>query len=512
MAHRLRADAKYFGACYTTAPAATLLLKLALEPEHWNVDWAMPASIRAVRIADLACGSGVLLQAALQTVLDNHVRAAGAQGRRPDLALVHRCLVEHVLFGLDVVPSAIHRAALALRAHQAEVNFPAMQLYTFPIGGRRHPKLGSLEFLFGRQSAVQADLLGGITGPERTTGAGTAIESLEIPRLELCVMNPPFTRSVGGNLLFGHLPKTERSKLQASLKDVVKRHQVRANITAGLGSVFAALGHQLVKPGGHLALVLPRALLSGVAWEDTRKLIGDFYAVRYIVVSHEPGAWNFSENTSLSECLVIAQRLPARVEDIPVKVVNLWRKPRASVEALAYAAAIRVADAPPLVGSIATRELKIGSSKIGEIVQASAARIARGCWNDGVAFAQTELSRTALYLTDGQLYVPSAGVVARVPVRPFGQLGTFGPDVRDVFDGFERTTTVTPYRAVWGHETGAVANMAQAPNAYLHPLVRARRGRPLRDAALLWSRAGRLLIAERFRLNTVRVLSVRSEH
>jgi len=43
-----------------------------------------------------------------------------------------------------------------------------------------------------------------------------------IPDLDLCVMNPPFTRSVIGNLLFGSFPEEERKEMQSALKKVVK--------------------------------------------------------------------------------------------------------------------------------------------------------------------------------------------------------------------------------------------------------------------------------------------------
>jgi len=38
--HRLLGDAKFFGAFYTTVPAATLLLKLTLEPSEFATDWS----------------------------------------------------------------------------------------------------------------------------------------------------------------------------------------------------------------------------------------------------------------------------------------------------------------------------------------------------------------------------------------------------------------------------------------------------------------------------------------
>lgn len=71
--------------------------------------------------------------------------------------------------------------------------------------------------------------------------------------------------------------------MQTALKRVVADEGIPANITAGLGSVFVALGHRRLDDNGQLALVLPRALLSGVAWKETRRLLGNNYHVKYIV-------------------------------------------------------------------------------------------------------------------------------------------------------------------------------------------------------------------------------------
>jgi type I restriction-modification system DNA methylase subunit len=73
--HRLLADAKYFGAFYTTVPAATILLKLTFDPADGDIDWSKLDQIAKLRIADLACGTGTLLKASLQTIVENHVRA-----------------------------------------------------------------------------------------------------------------------------------------------------------------------------------------------------------------------------------------------------------------------------------------------------------------------------------------------------------------------------------------------------------------------------------------------------
>ena len=144
---------------------------------------------------------------------------------------------------------------------------------------------------------------------EKLSGKGEKeFEYAHLPDLDLCVMNPPFTRSVGGNLLSG-LSNKERAKAQDRLKKLVKRYYLKANITAGLGAVFVAVGDSYVKRGGRLALVLPKALVSGVAWEPTRKLLAENYQVEFLVASHDPERWNFSESTSLSEVMLVARKI-----------------------------------------------------------------------------------------------------------------------------------------------------------------------------------------------------------
>lgn len=80
-----------------------------------------------------------------------------------------------------------------------------------------------------------------------------------------------------------------------------------------------------------------------------------------------------------------------------------------------------------------------------------------------------------------------------------------GPDRRDIHDGFTVSRDPTSYPALWGHDSGKVKTLALAPNAHLVPRAKRAPGQPLRRANLLWGRAGRLLIAERLRLNTHRL-------
>jgi len=296
--------------------------------------------------------------------------------------------------------------------------------------------------------------------------------------------------------------------LRAALKKIVAIQGTPANITAGLGSVFVALGHQRLNATGKMSLVLPRALLSGVAWAETRKLLGNNYHVKYIIVSHQFDGWNFSENTELSECLIIADLIFPDSTEQPTRIVNLWTKPRSSVEALTLAA-----ETPKLEGAdldcSGTDELLIGNVKYGEVLQIPAREIRKGNWNEGAAFAQTELGRVAHFLRESQIYVPGRGFIGKQPIARLKDFADIGPDRRDIHDGFRVTQQETEYPALWGHDTASPQTLGQRLNSPLMALAKAKKGRNLRDANLLWSRAGRLLVAERLWLTTTKLVAIR---
>ena len=516
--HRLLTEAKYLGTYYTSVPAATLLLKVALDPERWAVDWSdLEALSDELRIADLACGTGTLLMAAAESVTDNYVRTCAEKGIRPDIGRLHKVLMEDVVYGYDVLPSALHLTASTLAIRAPDIAFQQMQLYSLPLGGP-HRRLGSIEFLRGREVSITVDLFGDAAAHSRVTGMGDAPQPVaSLPDLDLCVMNPPFTRSTGKNLLFGSAPETERKAMQRELQRLLRSPGVHASSTAGLGSVFVAAGDKFLKEGGRMALVLPRALLSGVAWGETRKLLAMRYQLEYLIVSHEPGRWNFSENTNLSEVLVVAQKMYAvqegKAQARDVVCLNLWKNPENMFQGYAVAHALTSGSPPDVEHGQGALEVKVGDVKFAEAVSVPWRSLRQGLWMLPCAFAQSELVRAAHHLIQGRLYLPGVWAKRYIRFCALGQLGKLGPQRRDIHDGFERTGAATPYPAFWGHEAWAVTTLAQTPNAYLSPLPgpKQEKGgqRPLRKVQDLWPRAGHVLIGERLRLNTQRLAAVR---
>jgi len=302
--HKLLADKKYLATYYTRVPSAILLLKLALGDDAFPRRWHDFNDLMDFRIADLACGTGTLLMAAADTLMDNYVRASVKAGKSPNFIDIHRVLTEDIIHGYDVLPSAIHITASTLALRAPEIAFKRMNLFNLPMGGKK-AYLGSLEFLKGKDLRIR-DLFGAHIEAKQVGGDQDIIlADVNIPLLDLCVMNPPYTRSVIGNLLFGSFPEKERASMQSSLKNLVRNRQIQTSITAGLAAVFVALADRYLRSGGRLALVLPKAILSGVSWEPTRELLRQKYYLEYVVASHDPERWNFSESTNLSEVLLL---------------------------------------------------------------------------------------------------------------------------------------------------------------------------------------------------------------
>ena len=508
--HRLLEEAKYLGAYYTAIPSAALLLKLGLRPGQYPLtDWSDLAHIGKFHVADLACGTGTLLMAASDVLLDNYIRECVVKSAKPDLSGFHQTIVQDTVHGYDVLNSAVHLTAstLALRVPDMPIN--VTHLWRMPLGGPKRA-LGTLEFL--ERKATDATLFSEPEDEaEQVVGKkGHHAKPATIPELDLCVMNPPFTRSVGGNLLFGNLPEKERKKMQARLKSIVSRKKVPANITAGLGSVFVALGDRFLKKGGRLCLVLPRALVSGIAWKRTRQLIAEQYDLEYLIVSHEPGRWNFSENTSLSEVMFVAQKSAGKAvrQSARTVCVNLWQQPRTAMESLSLARLLMQAVAPDVEIGHGVMELNVGQKKLGEAVSMPWSALRGVSWNLPGAFAQTELLRVLLHALRGQIYLPGKGVLGQVPLCPLQTLGELSFDRRDIHDGFTLAKGTTHYPAFWCHEAAMVNTLRQHPNQWLQARAQPAHGRPRRDANHLWQKAGKVLLAERMRLNTVRAVTV----
>lgn len=498
--HLLLGDiAKPLGTYYTSVASATLLLRLALQPERWQIDWGTPDAVGAFRLADLACGTGTLLMAAVQAIVDNYLRASPAPNPEGRTRLL-KALLEEGVYGLDVLQSAVHLTAATLALPIPQVMARGMRLYTMPMGfdpQTQAPRFGSIDLLSDAPVAPQLSLYPEYGHEaERATDAQRAPESLKLPPLDLVCMNPPFTRTCGDNLLFGSLPKAERERLQKAFQKWLQQNGVQASITAGLGAVFIAVADRHLKPNGRLAFVLPKALLSGVEWQPSRELLRQHYTLEYLIVSHDPERWNFSENTDLSETLFIACKTS---ETSGTLCLNLWRNPDNPIDALLLAEAVR--HLPPAGTQRAVFDLWLGDSKWGEALFLPPGELEQlPHWLIPCAYAQSELTEALIALHAEHRYGTT-----KLPLAPLHTLGELGPSRNDLWDAFDPVDNPPGFPAYWGRDSEQAQTMSLTPNRYLVKIKTPRRpGRTLRDADSLTARASRLLIAERVRLNTLR--------
>ena len=503
--HWLLHEAKYLGTYYTSVPAATLLLKLTLAAE-WKQDLGDPAELARFKVADLACGTGTLLMAAAQAFSDQYIRTRAASDRplgHQELSTLHRTLMENMLHGYDVLPSAVHLTASTLALLAPDIAFVRMNLFVMPLGiDQGQARLGSLDFLDGREIRTQMALDYSQIETIRTGAAISRETNATLPKLDLCVMNPPFVRSVGGNLLFGSLPD-ERGVLQKDLKKRLKH--LSANATVGLGSVFAALADKHLEVGGRLAFVLPAALASGEAWGPTRQLLADNYHLETVVSSHDAERPNFSENTDLSELLFIARKLDSDEKPGRTTYISLWRNPRSIHEAMHLANAIEHVGSVVGIEESGITGAMSGEGKLAELMTLPAAS-PDDIWL-GALFAQVELLRIAWHLSRGRLSLPGSTEKTPIPLCQLSDLGALGPDRKRIHEGFKVTKSDwTPFPGFWGHKSDEVVTIAQTPNCKLLEWKDSPRGPHY--GSHLWQRAGRILLVERLWPITHSVLAV----
>ena len=514
--HTLLTDAKFKGAYYTSVPAATLLTRLVFQDWPSQVDWSDHEFPASLNVADLACGTGTLLMAVAAEAERRHTNAGGQNA-----AELHKAMVEQALHGYDVQLSAVHFAATSLAMLNPHIEFDRMNLYVMPLGAEgSRVSLGSLDFLGQDEVAVQyalsSDDMGvGTREAERVSSRGSrgANEGVTatLPDLDLAIMNPPFTRSVIGNLLFGSLPASERRRLQNELSRRLKSKE--ASATAGLGAAFVAAASPKLRPGeGRLALVLPVTVCTGPSWSQTRSLIERDFDLDVVITSHDPMRWNFSDSTDLSEALLIATR--RAVGDASTEhrttFVNLWQNPDGVLDAHRIAQAV-TATAPAKIEETGTALLEVDERHVGELVSISASKLAGKIWS-GVQFARVDLVRSALKYQDAhEVWIPGGESTVNIPMCKLDEIGEIGPDVRRLSDGFDRTNSVTAYPAVEGHDTEQRKSLTCSPDGYLSPLAKPKGGQRSGYGERLWKQAGQLLVGARFRLNTARIVAMRSQ-
>ena len=309
MFQTLIADRKFLATFYTLPQSACFLAELAVD--RLGVDWADNGAIEDLRVADFACGTGALLSATQRGIYRRHRRAGGDDKR------LHQAMMERVLVGLDILPSATHLTCSMLSSTHPALVYGESQIHTLPYGiygGRTH--IGALDFLDSEHSFslfATGESLGG-RGVGRHSEHSVTIKD---GSCDLVIMNPPFTRPTNHEAHHANIPvpsfagfKTTHAEQAAMQRKLGRASRTFGSGHAGLASNFMDLAHRKLKDGGVLATVLPFALVRGKAWERTRETLAECYGDIHVTSIANSGGTTraFSADTGMAECLVVATK------------------------------------------------------------------------------------------------------------------------------------------------------------------------------------------------------------
>ena len=511
MFQRLIADRKFLASYYTRSESAALLAELLAR--RLDLDWRDEDTYRGLRIGDLACGTGTLLYAAYEAV-GRRMRRAGL-----DDAALHRGMMEDGLIGADVMPSATHLATSQLASAHPSRTFGRTRVHTMPYGegdrakGEEVIAIGSLEWLEGERQIALFETGGSqVSGAGEDVGARTA--ELRDGELDVCVMNPPFSRSTNHEAEKWDVPapafagfgtsEEEQGRMSAKLAGAYRGREVRmGHGNAGLGSNFLDVAHDKVRPGGWIGFILPSALLSGGAWKDARKALDErFEDVVFVTLANaEPTGRAWSADTHMAETMLLARKRAGEGGgDAKARYVNVRRRPRTEAEALLLADAM---DAPDNQGEL---RLTAGGPPYGSWIDGGLDEGGLGQVRD------TGLCLVARGPARGEVVLPRRTAATRVPTTRLGSLGKRGPVDRDLTGGahngrergpFElrRTPGAAPeYPMLWAHDATRERRMSVGPDAEGVP--KTADDCPERAAAMWEAHASRFHTNRDFRLNS----------
>ena len=499
---RLIADRKYLATYYTLPPSAALLARLAVGKLN-GVDWSDADAIGRLRVGDFACGTGALLSAAYQQIAARYTNAGG------NAENLHQMMMQEVLYGCDVMPSAVHITGATLSGIAPSVRFDNARLYTLAYGRQQDGgvRIGSLELL---QASAAMTLFNTSDPAQRTGSVGEETASqivADIPDagFDLVIMNPPFTSDTKHRDADGQVLNAAFAAFGASVDDQGDMAERLTELAqgshyhghAGLGSAFAEIADKKVRPGGVIALLILFTAINGPSWAKFRRLIAEKYTdVELISIAANGTDMSFSSDTGVAECMVIARRKTDQNRPTErARFVSLRRRPRDFVEAHEVANAI--------LSSAETRHIEDGPyggifiqcgdgiEPDGEILDAPISNYADG-WG-AARLLDAAVAQVAHALTTGRLWLPPQPAAHDLPMALLHQIGRRGLDSQLFISAAHRgpftrsaPSPTADYPALWNHNARRETRMVCAPDWSL----RVRPGAEAR-AAEIWATASR---------------------
>ena len=480
-------DRKLLASFYTMSYPALLFSEMTVS--KLDTDWSDIKQIQNLRIADFAVGTGTLLVTAYKRIAERYM----LHGYNPNQ--LHQIIMEQIMIGCDVDPSAIHITAARLSGEYPDIDYKRTKIYAMPYGltqtnGATEYKLGSLDLLTENKTPTLfgdgTKLVMPLPKPELPRVDTNNLIDIKNNSLDVIIMNPPFTRSTGheaakkgiSNPAFAGLGNDQKAQRQMSkvlkshLSNIKKQQSILASHgNAGLGSNFMDLAHTKLKPGGVLALILPITVISGNAWSNLRQLLAKYYQdIVFISLSaHGKYGRNWSSDTSLSEVMLIAKKNKTEADGNQfARYVMLDQQPQTANEAIAIAQSINQ--------QIKDGDIKIGNNRFGWMITDNL----NNKLGNPSGIKNSDLAILGKNLPTSVLILPQSSPV-KLPLsnlQEFGYVGAYHADI----SGFNADQTARgafdidqledrnaydhiSYPALWSHETELERNMIVTPDS-----------------------------------------------
>ena len=274
---------KPLGAHYTNPNAARLLARLAIRSGD-------------ISVLDPACGSGTLLIAAYRRIFE--------LVRSPNVKKLHTELVEQRITGIDAMAFSAHLAAVGLALQQPlhETNYIRIARADSTRLSPGDPVKATEEVLSSemRQSTLDDEFHSRDHGSPRHKGpvklGRKEPPPFQMKTVDLLIMNPPFTS-------WENMAADYRNELRRIYEYSFGR---LIFLRPSQQLFFLFLAEKFIKPGKSLASVLPLTTFTVHAFHKWLANFLQNWRVQYIIVGL--GRASFSEDTSLTECMIVATK------------------------------------------------------------------------------------------------------------------------------------------------------------------------------------------------------------
>ena len=426
---RLITDRKFIKTYYTRPESVALLSALVL-PEKDFIN-GNPESVKTFlsqcKVADYACGTGALLNGVYQRLLGLYEQAGGTA------EVIHKDMVEHNLFGYDIMPNASHLTAALIISNFPNIRIGKTRIEVMEYATRRTDgqwALGSLDLIEDPGTPTLLNVI----NPQRVRGDASTEEvaqsELQHGKMDIVVDNPPFTRGGANNnssdpevpnTIFGDQDSRVAEQMRRTLRKI---EDSTGSARAGFGSYFVDLAHRMLKTNGQsvMGFVLPITMLTSPDWKKVRNLWARQYhdIIVVTIADVKTKDCSFSADTNMAECIIVATK--GKTENTGRGTfVCLHRRPSSYLEAVEVARDIqnlqnlRRFEEPPIAGN---------SIKFGDEVVGSALNCSLKLTEPWVATRVRELSliQSAYHLAKGHIWLPGQLTSVEIPMTTVGEM------------------------------------------------------------------------------------------